>query len=808
MSDTIFLNDDWDYSPVFSEGLVNSSGTDGMEKVRLPHTVAVTPFNNFSAEIYQKISLYRRFFDTDEAWNGKKVLLTIEGAAHQSTVYLNGRELFVHNSGYTAFTVDLTDHLAPAGKRNILAVKVDSRESLNIPPFGFVIDYMTYGGIYRDVYLEIKNPVYIEDVFVTTKGNRFNSQITLNTENIPAGLSLHQKIMPSVNAPIVGDKDNPCAEITSGASKKISLTSANASGITQWSIDNPALYTVTTELLGDDGKVLDTKTTRFGFRDIKFDETGFYLNGTKIKIRGLNRHQSWPYIGYAAPKNMQIEDADILKYELGLNEVRTSHYPQSQHFINRCDEIGLLVFTEIPGWQHIGDEKWKNQAVENVREMITQYRNHPSIFIWGVRINESVDDDAFYTRTNALAHELDKTRPTGGVRYLKNSHLLEDVYTFNDFSFHGPNDGALHKRKVTDTHKGYMITEYNGHMFPTKTFDCEAHRTEHAVRHAKVLDTVAGYDDIAGSSGWCAFDYNTHKDFGSGDYICYHGVMDQFRNPKPAAYVYQSQAESSTTGDVLSVTSGMDIGEYPGGARGNVYILTNADSVKMYVNGIFIKEYTKADSPYKNLPHGPILIDDYVGHRLVDEDGIKEKHSKAMKTMLFALQKYGLDKLPLKYLVKGLSLWIRGVTNPGKLRSLYGKYIGNWGGTAITYKFEAVKNGKVVKTLIRTPPKEVRLKMSAYRTALREEESYDMELVRITASDENGNLLPYCQEAVTLAAEGEIEVVGPKAVSLKGGCTGCFVKTTGKSGKGVLKATDWTGRETKLEFTVEKNRSV
>ena len=114
------------------------------------------------------------------------------------------------------------------------------------------------------------------------------------------------------------------------------------------------------------------------------------------------------------PARGQRLDADILKRKLGCNAVRTSHYPQSQDFIDRCDELGLLVFTEIPGWQHIGDEAWKNQAMENVREMVTQYRNHPSIFMWGVRINESADDDEFYERTNAIARSLDPSRPTGG----------------------------------------------------------------------------------------------------------------------------------------------------------------------------------------------------------------------------------------------------------------------------------------------------------------------------------------------------------------------------------------------------------
>lgn len=132
-----------------------------------------------------------------------------------------------------------------------------------------------------------------------------------------------------------------------------------------------------------------------------------------------------------------------------MNAVRTSHYPQSQDFIRRCDEIGLLVFTEFPGWQHIGGEEWKRQAMQNLKEMIVQYRNHPSIILWGVRINESQDDDVFYGETNRVAHELDDTRATGGVRMLKKSHLLEDVYTYNDFLHDGRHPGCNPKRKVT-----------------------------------------------------------------------------------------------------------------------------------------------------------------------------------------------------------------------------------------------------------------------------------------------------------------------------------------------------------------------
>lgn len=135
------------------------------------------------------------------------------------------------------------------------------------------------------------------------------------------------------------------------------------------------------------------------------------------------------------PGRVQRRDAIILKKELKCNIVRTSHYPQSRHFLDCCDEIGLLVLEEIPGWQHIGDEAWKSLAVDNVRRMIRRDWNHPAIVLWGVRINESKDDHDFYTRTNTLAHSLDPTRQTGGIRYSQDSEFLEDVFTMNDFGF-------------------------------------------------------------------------------------------------------------------------------------------------------------------------------------------------------------------------------------------------------------------------------------------------------------------------------------------------------------------------------------
>ena len=164
MGERIYLNDNWKFTGEYSESLLEREFDDtGLETVRLPHTCKETPFHYFDESIYQMLSGYRKVFRAPTEWKEKKILLTIDGAAHDSEVFLNGKKVGEHHCGYTAFTIDLSQHLL-FGEENVLVVKVDSRENLNIPPFGFVIDYMTYGGIYREVYLEMNEHLYLSGV--------------------------------------------------------------------------------------------------------------------------------------------------------------------------------------------------------------------------------------------------------------------------------------------------------------------------------------------------------------------------------------------------------------------------------------------------------------------------------------------------------------------------------------------------------------------------------------------------------------------------------------------------------------------
>lgn len=812
MENRIYLNNEWRFSEVFEPEMVKAQYDEsGMKEVRIPHTCKETPFHYFDEHIYQMVSGYRRKIEAPKQWEGKCVLLTLDGAAHDCEVYLNETKIGEHHCGYTAFTMDISKVLK-YGEDNILTVKVDSREDLNIPPFGYVIDYMTYGGIYRDVYLDIKNPEYMEDIFlyaeVKTAADagtaKLSSDITFkgNTD----GMKIRQFIRKKENI----DFEPLGKDIEVNGEKEVQI-SWPIGKVDLWEISQPALYEIKTQLLRKE-EVVDENITVYGFRKAEFRKDGFYLNDKKVKIRGLNRHQSYPYVGYAMPKSMQCMDADVLKEELGLNAVRTSHYPQSHYFLDRCDEIGLLVFTEIPGWQHIGDEKWKEQAVENVREMVTQYRNHPSIILWGVRINESQDDDAFYEKTNAMAKSLDPYRQTGGVRAHKKSSLLEDVYTYNDFSHDGTKRATRHggasycangcepKKNVTsDMEKPYMVSEYNGHMYPTKAFDWEEHRVEHAIRHANVLNAVAGEDDICGSFGWCMTDYNTHKDFGSGDRICYHGVMDMFRNPKLAADIYSCQQEKET---VLSLSSTMDIGEHPGCNRGKTWIFSNADSVKMYKNDRFLKEYTSKDSCYKNLAHGPIEIDDFIGNAISEGENFTPKQAEDIKMALNYVARNGLSNLPKKIIFTALKMMVVYHMKPTEAVVLYNKYIGDWGGTSTVYKFEAIKDGKVVKTVVKEPMTQMHLWAEADHIQLKEDHTYDVAAVRIRMLDENENQVYFYNEPVRFETEGPIEVIGEPVISLKGGMCGTYIKTIGKEGKAALIIKNAQAEDVRIEFEV------
>jgi beta-galactosidase len=595
------INRNWRFSPAATPAARARDFDDsGFARVTVPHTNLREPWHSLDEKSYEFVSVYRRRFRLPPAARGRRVFVDFEGVMAASKVWLNGAYLGEYKGGFTPFSFELTRHI-DFDRENILAVEVDSSERPDIPPFGNEVDYLTFGGIYREVSLRIVSPIFLENIFaqpkdVLTDHPALDVQCFLESDFKTSGAGLTLEAALYDGDRLVGKTTQSVPAWNDNEIAPPMLHLDNLGAIDLWNLRSPKLYRVEVRLLRGD-HLLDHDTRRIGFREARFTPQGFSLNGQIVKLRGLDRHQTFPWVGQAMPARVQRQDALILRKNLKCNIVRTSHYPQSRHFLDACDEIGLLVLEEIPGWQHIGDQSWQDIAVDNVSRMIRRDWNHPSIILWGVRINESLDNHDFYTRTNAMAHALDPTRQTGGIRYFQESEFLEDVFTMNDFGWplKAPN------------HPLYLNTEFVGHTFPTKTIDNVERVREHTVRHARVHDQLASDPQYAGGIAWCAFDYNTHSNFGSGDRICYHGVTDIFREPKPAAGFYRSQCDPDEE-IVLVPAFHWARGDESIGFS-TALVCSNCDHLKFYVGDKLVAEADPDRKQFPHLKYAPFSVD-------------------------------------------------------------------------------------------------------------------------------------------------------------------------------------------------------
>lgn len=686
--------------------------------VNIPHTNKEVSYNYFDEKSYQFISDYKKTINITNS--SKRIFLNFEGVMTAFKLNVNNNFVGEFKGGYIPHFIEITNFIN-FGQDNEVHLEVDSTERKDIPPYGYVIDYLTFGGIYRDVYLYELNNSFVEKILYDYSVSDINEE--------KGKVNLSSRVLINSNDDLndfevkflIDNKEFKFSIKVDKGTNWYDLDSIVLDDINLWSIEKPNLYNLECELLKD-GQIIDSNLTRIGFRELIIENNRMTLNGKNVKIFGLNRHQSFPYVGYAMPKRVQEKDADILKDELGLNLVRTSHYPQSTHFLNRCDEIGLLVLEEIPGWQNISvREDWREQVLRDVEEMILRDYNHPSIITWGVRINESWDDDALYIKTNELARRLDKNRKTCGIRCYEKSSFLEDIYTMNDFIHDGGEMVLRSRKQVTGLEEEvpYIVTEFCGHMYPTKKFDQEERLIEHALRHGRVHSKANELNEYLGAIGWCAFDYNTHYDFGSGDRICYHGVMDMFRLPKFAANLYRSQKNPKKEVIVEPLTY-WTRGDRNGGSVFPIYVCTNCDEIELRFNGKAVGRFKRDD-----------------------------------KTVLENLK--NLKYPPIK------------VTGNG----------GEWGAAWSGAEFVGYVNGEEVgRKIYCADPIVSDIVVSIDDNELNGNE-FDATRVVVKAVDENGNILPYSTGSISVETIGDIKIIGPKTISLIGGSTGFWVKTLG-----------------------------
>lgn len=754
--------------------------------VRLPHTNLDLPLANFDPASFCFATGYRRTVALDPAWATSRVFLCFEAVMARAEVWINGKLLLEHRGGYTPFEVEIPPEALRFPSLQI-AVLADAREDPRIPPFGHAVDYLTYGGIYREVQLEIRP-------------SRHLKTLTLET--------------PEASVPLVRGTvylDGPCLEaweanleVKNQAGAVLAQTvltmeqgmstvdyTLEVPGAEPWDLDRPILHQLSI-------KTPDDELSRtFGFRQAVFTAQGFFLNGRLVKLFGLNRHQAWPVRGYAMPKRAQAEDADLLKFTLGCNMVRSSHYPPSRHFLDRCDQIGLLVFEEIPGWQHIGNKEWQDTALQHVEEMIVRDRHRPSVVLFGVRINESADNDEFYAATNALAHRLDPSRQTGGVRNFAGSRLLEDVYTYNDFVHSGHNHALDKPQKIARKRVPYLVSEHNGHMFPTKKADPEARRVEHALRHARVHNAAAANPAIAGALGWVMADYATHGDFGSGDQICHHGVLDQFRCPKPAADFYASQRSSPPFG---SVASRLAIGDHDAAVQKEVWVFTNAEEVRVYQGERLVQTFHPDTKTFPALAHPPVRVNDLIGNAVEQEPGLSRTDARRIKSFLRAYQQKG-GMPSLRYLLPLFWVMMKKGWGTPVVYDLYTRHVAGWGAGARSWRFEGWTGGTKVWEQGLGPSHAASLGIHTSTPVVQEEETWDCVRVEVRLLDSRGNEVWYGAEPVTLQVRGPLRIIGPATRPLTGGSTAFWLESTGEAGIAEIQAS--TADFSSVSLTVE-----
>lgn len=783
MQKRIAWNKDWFYKPEFrDEDIVCDGQVEGFKSIELPHTNIELPFNGFCEKEYQFISCYKKIFELSEEEKGKEITVEFEGVMIACEIYCNGKLAGEHEGGYLSFMVDLTPYVQ-YGTSNVLVVKVDSTEREDIPPFGNVVDFLTYGGIYREAHLNFSDGLHIEKIWAACEEPLADDKILKVVCDVYS-----DKEQKGILKLALKDEEQIVGEATRTVQLEKGCTTCEIlleglQGIVLWDTENPKLYTV--EATVETESTEDIECTKFGFRKAEFTDKGFFLNGKRTPLVGLNRHQSWPYNGYAMPKRIQKKDAEIIKQDLGCNVVRTSHYPQSRHFMDACDELGLLVVEEIPGWQHIGDEKWQEHSCEDVRGMIRRDFNRPSVILWGVRINESQDNHDFYTKTNEIAREMDPYRQTGGTRYIQRSELLEDVYTYNDFTYDGTGDVFRSQKDTTGLEYDVpiLVTESNGHMFPTKKFDQESRVVEHAMRHLKVIHEVYKRDDLAGGISWCTFDYNTHSCFGSGDKVCYHGVYDMFRNPKFAAFSYSSQ-KNPKEGFVLEPVTAASRGERDKGGTVPFYIMTNCDFIRVYRNDELIDDFKPQTEMFPHLEHPPVIVSHLMPQNL--DFGMNQEDAKAFRE--FLLEKVVTGKL-LNMAQEDIIYISEKAQKYGlNMKALYGEAVkaaGGWGEQANNFKLEGYYQGKCVCVRYIGEDKhyEQLYVKPDDKQLLVNDESYDATRVVVAALDEHGNIMPFVQECVEVKIYGDVEIMGPSKFVLSGGTSAFWVRTKGETGE-------------------------
>lgn len=593
------FNNGWLFGGLYTAGSRQPGfGDSQFTDVTLPHCVTPLSWRDWNYGTWEKVWIYRRHFDLPPEATNMRTFVEFTGALTSALPIINGRVLGGHQGGYLPFTYELTDYLSLKG--NVLAVELNSTWQ-NVPPEGnpagpTSIDYLEPGGLHRDAWLRVVPQIFISDVFakpvnVLTSSPQVQIECTVDAAVAPsAPMRLEATLF---NGSQMVSQTSAKLTINQAGQVNASLELSGFGGVHLWSPDNPHLYEVVTTLFVNDQPVHDF-TRRIGFREAIFAVDGFFLNGTRLKLFGLNRHQVFPYTGMAMPARVQRRDALILKQQLNCNMVRCSHYPQSPYFLDACDELGIMVWEETPGWGYLGDAAWQELMLQNVHDMVVRDRSRPSVIIWGVEPNETPHSyTSLFTQSKDLADSLDGSRPTSGTSwYGFPSGFVFDVMACDDY---GQSNGNATLRPPFPG-VPYLVTEAVGAIDGARAYqwtDTQAIQQEQAMMHGQVHNIAGSENGYSGLLGWSAFDYDS--DDGIYENLKQTGVADTFRVLKPGAAIYRAQVSPSVK-PVIEPSFYWCFGtESPVTSLGqSAMIWSNCERIEAYLNGSLFASLTPA----------------------------------------------------------------------------------------------------------------------------------------------------------------------------------------------------------------------
>jgi beta-galactosidase len=776
----------------------------GWDRVALPHTVRVESPATSSAP-FQGIAWYRHTVVADPAWAGKLVSLRFDGAMQVADVWVDGEHRLTHEGGYLPFGVDLTAALRSRGAATVV-VRVDNTDHPLVPPGkpNAKLDFCYFGGMYRDAWLRVTDPVHISDpidadtvagggVFVRcdhvsqASADVLASAQVRNDGGAPAGAAVAFSLFDGTGKE-VASATVPAASILIAGDHTYAAT-LTVPHPALWSPDSPSLYTLVTRVVRSDGVTVDQQRTRIGIRTVAFDNGGFHLNGKPLVLRGANRHQDYAWLGNAVPDNASYRDVRLLK-EAGFNFLRLAHYPQSPAVMDACDELGVMVSVCTPGWQYFSkDEHFTTLAKRNIREMVRWHSNHPCVAMWEVSLNETYGHDPFYAECARIAHEEypgDQLLASGDTYASHSSGYLDVPYPVWKGDHNDANPTARWTKAFAREYGDYNF----GGLHSTSRVPRAAGEDRlllQAWNHQWSDNQNAGEPWFAGDCVWAGID-DASTSGRHGPIVSYWGPLDYFRIPKFSYFFYQSLRDPAVAR--VDVGSGpmVYVANYwtPRPSPAKVVVYSNCDEVELSLNGRPVgrrKPDGGPDSKYGEwrpdadpvyMAHGGDMLSD--GAKTTTQ--LARRPTKPPRAMFDGGNCRHLEHAPFTFPAVPFE--------PGLLRAV------------------AYRNGTAVATFDRRTPGPavaLRLEVAENGRPLSADGS-DAVFVRASVVDANGTVVPDATAPVTFAVTGAARLVTPPVLPAEAGIASALMASTGPTGVVHITAAAGNLSPAALDYTV------